>query len=118
MAWEVVEKGSYELEGLYPKFESVGDYAEGNFMGIEEDDFGNKRIVLFKGNDEDGLPIEQWLPSHADLKKYYNELTVGDYIRVELIKIIPSNNEKYSDKNIYKVLVDHTKDVEFGDDDE
>ena len=113
MAFEKLEAGATELDGEYPKFDEIGDYVEGNFMGLEQGDYG-KQIVIWKGNDpETGLAITQTLPSHKSLKKYYNKLTLGDYIKVELVKIIPSTNEKYSDKKIYDVYVDPDRAVEF-----
>lgn len=116
MAFITLEKGASELTNMYPRFDEIGDFVEGNFLGIAEDDFGKKRIELYKGEDEDGELLMQVLPAHADLRKYYSQLNRGDYIRVELVKIIPSNNENYSDKRIYKVQVDPDRAVEFGDD--
>ena len=117
MAFKELEAGAVELDGMYPKFDEIGDYVEGNFMGLEEGDYG-KQIVIYKGNDEEGEPITQTLPSHKSLRKYYSQLKMGDYIKVELIKIIKSTNEKYSDKNIYKIYVDEDRAVEFGEGEE
>lgn len=117
MAWEIVEKGAERLTGMYPRFDEIGDYVEGHFLGLEKDDFGNERITLYLGEDpETGEAKTQQLPSAADLRKYNNKLHRGDYVKIEFLKIIPSNNEKYSDKKIFKVMVDHSRDVEFGDD--
>ena len=118
MAWEIVEKGAERLTNEYPRFEEIGDYCEGNFVGLEEDDYGNMRIVLYLGTDDDDEPKYQYLPSSADLRKYNEKLHRGEYVRVEFAKIIPSNSEKYADKKIFKVMVDHSKDVEFGEGEE
>lgn len=116
MAWETVEKGAERLMNMYPKFEELGDYCEGNFTGLVEDDYGNQRIELYLGEDqESGEPKFQHLPPAADLRKYYQKLNRGEYVRVEFVKIIPSDNEQFNDKKIFKVQVDHSRDVEFGD---
>ena len=61
MAFKELEAGASELEGMYPRFEEIGDYVEGNFMGLEEGDYG-KQIVIWKGNDsETGEAITQTL---------------------------------------------------------
>ena len=115
MAWEVLEKGAEKLTGMYPRFEEIGDYVEGNFMGLEDDSYGHQRITIYVGQDEEGGMKTQMLPSSADLMKYHDQLHLGEFIRVELVKIIPSNSEDYNDKKIFKVMVDHSRDVEFGD---
>ena len=113
MAFKTLEKGGTELTNPYPRFEEIGDYVEGNICGFTEDDYGNKRIELYKGEDEDGEVKTQLLPANADLKKYYSQLKVGDYVRIEFVKIIPSDNENYSDKKIFKVQLDDSRFVEF-----
>ena len=119
MAWETVEKGAERLMNMYPKFEEIGDYVEGNFLGLGDDDFGNKRIELYIGEDEEtGEAKTQQLPPAADLRKYYNKLNRGEYVKVEFVKVIPSNDERFADKKIFKVMVDHSRDVEFGDEEE
>ena len=118
MAWETIEKGAEELTGMYPKFDEIGQYVEGNFMGLEVDDYNNQRILIYKGTDAEDELITQLLPAAADLKRYYSKLNKGDYVRIEFVKAIPSNNENYSDKKIFKVQVDHSRDVEFGDEDD
>ena len=118
MAWEIVEKGAERLTGMYPRFEEIGDYVEGNFMGIVEDDYGNNRIELYIGEDDEGEAKTQQLPPAADLRKYYEKLHLGEYVKIEFVKIIPSNSEKFADKKIFKVLVDHSRDVEFGGEEE
>jgi len=118
MVWETVEKGAERLMGMYPKFEEIGDYVEGNFSGIVEDDYGNRRIELYIGQDEYDEPKYQHLPPAADLRKYYEKLNRGEYVKVEFVKVIPSNSEDFADKKIFKVMVDHSRDVEFGDEEE
>lgn len=55
-----------ETEGYtkYPKFEKVGDNIEGNLYEFDTDGYGNKRMVLEVGEDEDGEPLYSYLPSH------------------------------------------------------
>lgn len=118
MVWETVEKGAERLMNMYPKFEEIGDYVEGNFTGLVEDDYGNQRIELYLGQDEDDIPKYQHLPPAADLRKYYQRLNRGEYVKVEFVKVIKSNDEKFNDKKIFKVMVDHSRDVEFGDGEE
>lgn len=114
MALRTLEKGGQELTGTYPRFDEIGDYVEGNFLGFEEDDYNNKRIVLYKGVDEEtGEAKTQMLPAVADLKRYYGQLEKGMWLHIELVKTIPSNNENYSDKKIFKVQADEEKDVVF-----
>ena len=117
MAFVEVEKGSCELEETYPKFDEIGDYVEGNFMGFENGDFG-KQIIIYKGEDEYGEPITQILPSHKNLRKYYSQIKKGDYIKVELVKILPARSENYGDIKFYKVYVDPDRAVEFEDEEE
>lgn len=112
MAFEEVEKGSCKLEETYPKFDELGDYVEGNLYGFEDGDFG-KQIVLYLGDDEYDEPILQILPSHKSLKKFYSNLEIGDYIKVELVKIVPAKSEGYGDIKFYKVYKDPERAVEF-----
>lgn len=114
MALRTLDKGGAELTNPYPRFEEIGDYVEGNICGFTIDDYDNKRIEIYKGEDaETGEVKTQLLPSAADLRKYYSQLKVGDWIRVEFVKVIPSNNEAYADKKIFKVQVDDDKFLEF-----
>lgn len=116
MAFKTLEKGGQELTNPYPKFEEIGDYVEGNISDFIIDDYGNKRIELYKGFDEEsGEDKYQTLPAHSDLKGYYSQLNIGDYVHIELVKIIKSNNPEYSDKMKYIVQVDEEKAVEFGE---
>lgn len=119
MAIRTLEKGGQELTGAYPRFDEIGDYVEGNFLGFETDDYNNKRITLWKGNDEEtGEAITQMLPAVADLKRYYGQLERGMWLHIELVKTIPSNNENYSDKKIFKVQADEERDVVFDEGEE
>lgn len=119
MALRTLEKGGQELTNSYPKFEEIGDYVEGNFLGFEIDDYNNKRITLWKGNDEEtGEAITQMLPAVADLKRYYGQLERGMWLHIEFVKTIPSNNENYSDKKIFKVQADEERDVVFDEGEE
>lgn len=121
MALRTLEKGAEKLTGMYPKFDSIGDYVEGNFYELSTDDFDNERIVLWVGvDDETGENKYQWLPAAADLRKYYSQLQQGMWIKISLKKIIPSNNEQYNDKQIFLVQADEELDVVFseGDDEE
>ena len=119
MALRTLEKGAEKLTGMYPKFEGIGDYVEGNFFELAEDDYGNERIVLWLGNDEEtGEDKFQWLPAAADLRKYYTQMVRGMWVKISFKKIIPSNNEQYNDKQIFLVQANEELDVEFGDDEE
>ena len=116
MAFEEVEKGPEEI-GRYWNADQVGDVVEGNIYKFVTDDYGNKRIDLYLGQDEDDEAILTMLPAHADLKRVYVNLERGDYIRVEVIELIPPKKEGGHPKRIYKVLKDPDKKVEWPDDD-
>jgi len=115
MAFRKVEKGPEEI-GAFWKPEQVGDAVEGNIYKFKESMFNGKKqvqIELYLENGETTL-----LPSHADLKRTYVNLKVGDYIRVEVIdKIEPTGKSKWP-KFIYEVLVDDDRFVEWEDDDD
>ena len=112
MAFEEVEKGPEEV-GRYWNPEELGDAVEGNIYKFVTDDYGNKRIDLYLGQDEDDEAILTMLPGHADLRRVYVNLERGDYIRVELIKLIPPKKEKGHPKRIYKVKRDPDRKVEW-----
>jgi hypothetical protein len=120
MAFREVEKGPEEI-GAYWKPTQVGDAVEGNIYEFAESMYNNRKQVqinLYLGEDENGEPIMTLLPSHADLKRAYVNLKVGDYIRVEVVnKIEPTGNSQYP-KFIYKVLVDDDKFVEWDSEDD
>ena len=117
MAFREVEKGPEEI-GAFWKPTQVGDVVEGNIYEFTESTFEGRKQVqinLYLGEDEDGESIMTLLPSHADLKRAYVNLKVGDYIRVEVTdKIEPTGKSKYP-KYIYKVLVDDDRFVEWND---
>lgn len=116
MAFEEIEKGPEE-HGRYWNPEEVGDKIEGNIYDFVTDDYGNKRIDLYLGTDENDEPIMCMLPAHADLKRYYVNLERGDMIQVTLVKLIePKGKSKYP-KRLYKVLVDSERKVEWPEDD-
>ena len=115
MAFKEVEKGPEEY-GRYWNADEIGTAIEGNIYKFVTDDYGNKRIDLYLGEDEDGSAILCMLPAHADLKRHYVNLERGDYIRVELVELIPPKKEGGYPKRIYKVLVDDERKVEWPDD--
>lgn len=115
MAFEEVEKGP-EQYGRYWNPEEVGDEITGHIFKFVTDDYGNKRIDLYLGEDEDGEPLMTMLPAHADLKRFYANLEPGDYIRVQLIKLIPPKKEDGYPKRIYRLLKDPDNRVEWSDD--
>ena len=114
MAWETLEPEEVtEGYSKYPKFEKVGDNIEGNLYEFDTDGYGNKRMVLEVGEDEDGEPLYSYLPSHAHLQRFYKKVAIGDYIRVELVKLIEpeENDENQYPVRKYKVQVDEDKKV-------
>lgn len=121
MAFEEVEKEpEQEMIPKYWKPEQVGDAIEGNIYDFEESTFNGKKQVqinLYCGEDENDEPIMSLLPSHADLKRTYVNLNRGDYIRVEAIDKIQTENMNYP-KWIYKVLIDADRKVEWPEDDD
>lgn len=107
MAFREVEKGPEEI-GAYWKPTQVGDVVEGNIYEFAEGEFNGRKTVqinLYLGEDETGEPAMTLLPAHADLKRAYVNLKVGDFIRVEVVDKIQTENMNYP-KWIYKVLVD------------
>lgn len=121
MALREVEKAPEE-KGIPPywKPEQVGDKIEGNIYEFEESVFNGKsqtRINLYCGEDENDEPIMSLLPAHADLKRTYVNLKVGDFIVVEAVDKIQTENMNYP-KWIYKVLVDDDRFVTWDDSDD
>lgn len=121
MAFKEVEKAPEEKQ--IPKFWKpiqVGDAIEGNIYEFAESTFNGRKQVqinLYCGTDENDEPIMSLLPAHADLKRTYVNLTVGDYIRVEAVDKIQTENMDYP-KWIYKVLVDKDRFVEWETEDD
>ena len=116
MAFKEVEKGPEEV-GRYWNPEKVGDEITGHIYKFVTDDYRNKRIELYLGQDEDDEARLTMLPAHADLKRHYVNLERGDYICVKLTKLIPPKKENGYPKRIYKVLVDPDEKVTWPDDD-
>lgn len=115
MAFKEIEPEEEEnYHEKYPRFENIGDHVEGNLYEWDKDGWGNKRIVLEVGEDEEGEPILQYLPTHTHLRRFYNRIHIGDYIRVELKKLIEKDNQEYPTR-IYKLQVDPDRKVEYGD---
>lgn len=117
MAFEDVQ----EAIDKYWNPENVGDNVEGNVYEIKKDNWDNDRVVLDLGDDEDGNLMTTTLPAHAHLKKFIPNLEIGDYIRVELTKLIeptPEQLEKQPDRSptrIYKVQKDPDRKVDYGE---
>lgn len=117
MAFEDVEATVDE----YWNPEQIGDNVEGNVLEFITDKWNNKRIVLDLGDDENGEVITTTLPSHAHLKRFIPKLEVGDYIRVELVKLIEPKEEvdadgrKMQPTRIYKVQKDPERKIDYGD---
>ena len=114
MAFEEVEKGPEEY-GRYWNPEEINDEITGHIYKFVTDQYGNKRIDLYLGEDEDGEAIMCMLPSHADLKRFYVNLEPGDYIKVVLVKLIEPKKESNHPKRIYKLLKDPSQKVEWPD---
>ena len=117
MAFEEVT----EAVDKYWNPENIGDNVEGNVYEITKDQWGNKRIVLDLGDDEDGNLMTTTLPGHAQLQRFVPKLKIGDYIKVELIKQIeptPEQLEQDANRkptNIYKVLKDPERAMDYDD---
>ena len=115
MAFEEVK----EAVDKYWNPENVGDNVEGNVYAITTDQWNNKRIVLDLGDDENGDVITTTLPGHAHLRRFIPNLEVGDYIRVELVKLIePSAEDLEKDPSrsatrIYKVQKDPEQKIDY-----
>ena len=112
MAFEDVEE---TVVDKYWNPEKVGDSIEGNVYKIVKDQWNNDRVVLDLGDDAEGYMITTTLPAHAHLKRFIPNFEIGDYIRVELKEIIPSEKEGYSDTRIYKVQKDPDRAQDYGD---
>lgn len=110
MAWEIVEE---EIEGKWdPK--KVGASIEGNVFEKTEDDYGKTVITLDLGDDEKtGEMITCDLPTHKHIQGFVNNIDVGDYIRVTVIKIIEPKQEGFHAMNIYKVEKDPERKTEY-----
>ncbi|MBQ9024798.1 MAG: hypothetical protein IJ104_00815 [Methanobrevibacter sp.] len=120
MAWEEIEPEEETGYTKYPKFEKVGDFVEGNLYEFETDGYGNKRMVLEVGEDEDGEPLYSYLPSHAHLQRFYKKVAIGDFLRVELVKLIEPDEDDDNQYPVrkYKVQVDPDRSVRYEEEDE
>ena len=117
MAFREVEKGPEEV-GRYWNADQIGDVIEGNIYKFVQDDYGNTRIDLYLGQDENDEVILTMLPAHADLKRHYVNLNRGDYIQVKLTNLIPPRKDGGYPKRIYTVLVDDDRKVEWPEENE
>lgn len=124
MAFKEVDIEPIKLEdGDFWSPKEIGDWIEGNICDWDSDNYGNQRIILettqygsSKKTDfqySEGNEPQVQLPTHAHLRRYYVNLETGDYIKVTLNKIVPSNSEGYSDKKEYSVLKDETRGVDY-----
>ena len=113
-----------DVEEAVDKFwnpENVGDNVEGNVYEIKKDDWNNDRVVLDLGDDEEGNLMTTTLPAHAHLKRFIPRLEVGDYIRVELIKLIEPTPEQLEEQpgrspaRVYKVQKDPDRKIDYGE---
>lgn len=108
MAFEDVE----ETMDKYWNPEKIGEDIEGNVYEIVKDQWNNQRIVLDMGDDAEGNLMTTTLPAHAQLQRFIPKLQVGDYIRVELVKLVqPTDEQLAADPSrkpakIYKVQKD------------
>lgn len=118
MAWETLEPEEENNFTKYPKFEKVGDNVEGNLYEFYKDSYGRKGMVLEVGEDEEGEPLLQHLPTHAHLQRFYKKVAIGDFLHVELVKIIPPKEDQEYPTRIYKVQVDPDRKVIYEEDDE
>ncbi|WP_295594318.1 hypothetical protein [uncultured Methanobrevibacter sp.] len=88
----------------------VGEFIEGLVVNEEHDSYGNLQIVLKVGEDENGEDLLTTLPSHRNLRRFYNEIKGGDYIRVEVTKAVKlkgTDNIMF----VYKVGIDPERSI-------
>ena len=111
MAFKDVKIGE-EPFSLYWKPNTVGENIEGNIYDFEEDQYGNKQILLYRGQ-EDGDLLITTLPSHRNLMRYYSNLEIGDYVRITVTEVREPAKEGQYPMNIYKVEKDADRFVEF-----
>ena len=94
-----------------PKTE--GEYIEGNIAGDAKDQYGNRQIVLDRGTDENGNMKKTVLPSHHNLRRYYNHINDGDYVRVTLVKKKKKKKEGNQPYRVYQMEVDPSRFKEY-----
>ena len=111
-----------DVEAVADEFwtpENVNDSIEGNVYKIVKDQWGNDRIVLDLGDDENGEIITTTLPPHAHLRRFIPKLSIGDYVRVTLSKLIEPTKEQLEDDptrkptRIYKVQKDPEQKIDY-----
>lgn len=111
MAFEDVE----ETMDKYWNPEKIGENIEGNVYEIMKDQWGKQRIVMDMGDDAEGNLMTTILPPHAQLLRFIPNLKIGDYIRVELVKLVPPTDEQLAEDpdrkpaKIYKVQKDRER---------
>ena len=93
--------------------EMTGESIEGHVYDDAHDKFGNRLIVLDRGEDENGNVITTTLPGHRNLTKYYSKIKNGDYIRVTLIDVKQPKKEGNRPYKIYKVEIDPSRFKEY-----
>ena len=86
---------------------------KGNIAGDAKDQFGNRQIVLDRGTDEKGNMQTTILPSHHNLRRYYNHINDGDYVRVTLVKIIPPKTKDKQPYRVYQMEIDPSRFKEY-----
>lgn len=112
MAFEkIIPEENKKSKFWNPKTE--GEYIEGNIAGDTKDQYGNRQIVLDRGSDENGNMQTTILPSHHNLRRYYNHINDGDYVRVTLVKIIPPKTEDKQPYRVYQMEVDPSRFKEY-----
>ena len=111
MAFKDVEIGE-EPFSLYWKPSTKGEHIEGNIYDFEDDQYGNKQILLYRG-EENGDMLITTLPSHRNLMRYYSNLEIGDYVRITVTDVREPTREGQYAINIYKVEKDDDRFLEF-----
>lgn len=89
--------------------QTEGEYIEGNIAGDMKDEFGNRRIVLDRGDNKSGIMRTTILPSHHNLRRYYSHINDGDYVRVTLVKIVPPKTEDKQPYKVYQMEIDPSR---------
>lgn len=108
MVFEEIEK---EAEEQYWNPTEVGESIEGNICAWIKDQRGHKVAVIDTVDDE-GNDIKCIFPSHVDMRRWYKNLKIGDYIRAEVVKLKPIKKSNHK-KRIYNVQVDPEQFVEY-----
>lgn len=95
----------FEVESnvKYWKGDEVGEFLEGNICKEITDGYGNRQLVVDRGEDEYGNPIYTALPTNASIRRYYKNLMIGDYVRVEFVDIKEPYSEGMYPQKIFRV---------------